>query len=141
MDVGQPGPLGIPPEASEAKDDSPSQSERNGTLAVISRRIVGLLKEYYGKGPTTARTYQWDDLVVVLMRGGYTTVEKTLVEEGRSEAVMSQRSEFQDVMRPRFKRVIEEELRREVVAFMSTNHHGPDLNAELFVLGPSTDLR
>lgn len=138
MAFGQPSPLDVPPPTT-AEIDPESRPERNGTLASISRRVVGLLKEYYGKGPTTARTYFWDDLVVVLMRGGYTTVEKTLMEGGRQQAVMSQRHEFQEVMRPRFKRVIEEELRREVVAFMSSNHQEPDLYAELFVLGPSID--
>jgi hypothetical protein len=53
--------------------------------------------------------------------------------------VIDQRAVFQDVMRPRFKRVIEEELQREVLAFMSTIHHDPDLNAELFVLSPDAE--
>jgi hypothetical protein len=52
---------------------------------------------------------------------------------------MDQRAVFQDVMRPRFKRVIEEELQREVLAFMSAIHNDPDLNAELFVLSHETD--
>lgn len=106
------------------------------TLAVISRRIVSLVKEYYGKGPTHARTYHFGDVVLVLLRGGYTPVEKTLLADGYVQAVRDQRAAFQEVMQPRFRRVIEEELRREVTAFMSTTHHDPDLNAELFVLAP-----
>ena len=109
------------------------------TLGVISRRIVALVKEYYGKGPTHARTYRMDDVVLVLLHGGYTPVEKTLMAGGQAQAVTDQRAVFQDVMRPRFKRVIEEELQREVLAFMSTSHHAPDLNAELFVLSPETE--
>jgi uncharacterized protein YbcI len=112
------------------------RSEHGAALAAISRRFVGLLKEYYGKGPTEARTYYWGNLVVVLMGGGYSQAEKTLIEEGRGKAVMDLRSELQEVMRGRFKLVIEEELRREVVAFMSATHHDPELNAELFVLLP-----
>jgi uncharacterized protein YbcI len=112
------------------------RSEHGATMAAISRRIVHLLKEYYGKGPTKARTYHWGELVVVLLSGGFTRAEKTLLEEGREQAVIEQRAELQDVMRPRFKRVIEEELNREVIAFMSANHHDPDFNAELFILAP-----
>jgi uncharacterized protein YbcI len=108
-------------------------------LAAISRRIVALVKEYYGKGPANARTYHLGDVVLVLLHGGYTPVEKTLLAGGQAQAVMDQRAVFQDVMRPRFKRVIEEELQREVLAFMSTIHHDPDLNAELFVLSPETE--
>ena len=115
------------------------RSEHGARLAAVSRRVVALLKEYYGKGPTSARTYHWGDLVVVLMRGGYTVVERTLIDQGRTRAVSDQRAEFQEVMRPRFKQVIEEELHREVQAFMSSTHQDPDLNAELFVLKPLDD--
>jgi uncharacterized protein YbcI len=103
-------------------------------MGAISRRIVALIKEYYGKGPTSARTYHMGDLVVVLLVGGYTPVERTLIEEGRSQAVMDQRAAFQEAMRDRFRRVIEEEMQRGVAAFMSSMHHDPDLNVELFVL-------
>ncbi len=106
------------------------------TLAAISRRMVALVKEYAGKGPTHARTYHMGDVVLVLLHGPYTTVEKTLLAEGQEQLVKDQREGFQDVMRPRYKQVIEEEMRREVVAFMSMNHHAPDINAELFVLAP-----
>lgn len=112
------------------------RSVHGSTMAAISRRVVALIKEYYGKGPTRARTYHMGDLVVVLLSGGYTPVEKTLIEDGRSQAVMDQRAAFQEAMRPRFKQVIEEEMRRGVTAFMSSMHYDPDLNAELFVLEP-----
>jgi uncharacterized protein YbcI len=110
------------------------RSEQGASLAAISRRIVGLLKESYGKGPAQARTYYSGDLVVVLLNGGYTTAERTLIEDGRSRAVMDLRAEMQEAMNDRFRQVIEEELHREVVAFMSAAHHDPDYNAEVFVL-------
>ena len=95
---------------------SDSQSAHGSTLAAISRRMVGLIKDYYGKGPTNARTYHWGELVVVLLSGGSTSVEKTLIADGQEQAVIDQRTAFQDAMRPRYKRVIEEEMHREVVA-------------------------
>ena len=49
---------------------------------------------------------------------------------------MGMTAEFQDVMGPRFKQVIHEELHRDVVAFMSAAHHDPDYNVELFILAP-----
>jgi uncharacterized protein YbcI len=111
----------------------PSNGE---ALSAISRRVVGLLKEHSGKGPVKARAYYWGELLVVLMTGGYTTIENTLLEEGRSKAVMDQRAEFQDVMMPHLKLVIEQELGREVIACMNSSHYAPDFNAELFVLAP-----
>ena len=109
-------------------------------LANISRRIVVLHKEFYGKGPTKARTYLQDDVVLVLLRGGYTRVEETLMRDGRIDAVNRQREAFQSVMHDRFVEVIEDELGRKVTAFMSANHQDPDLMAEVFVLeGSSAD--
>jgi uncharacterized protein YbcI len=108
-------------------------------LANISRRIVVLHKDFYGKGPTKAKTYYNDDVVVVLMRGGFTKVEETLLEEGRGDSVIQQRADFQDVMVSRFKQVVEEETGRKVAAMMSGSHQHPDLICETFVLAP-TDL-
>jgi uncharacterized protein YbcI len=119
--------------AAEAEGHAPSKGE---SLSAISRRVVGLLKEHSGKGPVKARAYYWNDLLVVLMTDGYTTVEHTLLEQGRTKTVMEQRREFHEVMIPHFKLVIEQELGREVVACMSSSHYAPDLNAELFVLAP-----
>jgi uncharacterized protein YbcI len=106
-------------------------------LANVSRRIVQLHKEYYGKGPTRAKTFYRGELVVVLLRGGFTKAEETLLEGGRPDAVIRQRSEFQLVMRERFQQVVEQELGRTVLAFMSASHQHPDMMAEVFVLEPS----
>ena len=105
----------------------------------ISRRMIGLHRELYGKGPSRAKTYYDDDVVTVLMRGGFTAVEETLYRSGRSGAVTEQRSEFQGAMRSRFTEMVAEETGRPVIAFMSTSHQHPDLVAELFLLAP-TDL-
>jgi uncharacterized protein YbcI len=101
--------------------------------------MVQLHKEFYGKGPTKAKTYISGDLVVVLMRGGFTRVEETLLQEGRGDSVVQQRADFQDVMVERFKQVVEEETGRKVVAMMSGTHQHPDLLGEMFVL-ESTDI-
>jgi uncharacterized protein YbcI len=110
----------------------------------ISRRMVQLHKEFYGRGPTKAKTYFNGDLVVVLMRGGFTPVEETLLRAGRGDSVIQQRGDFQDVMLERFTEVIEEETGRKVAAMMSGTHQHPDLLSELFVLDTSdllTDAR
>jgi uncharacterized protein YbcI len=105
----------------------------------ITAGMVRLLKEYYGKGPTKAKTYINDDLVVVLMRGGFTRVEETLLEAGHGEAVIRQRMAFQALMRERFSEIVARETGRDVVAFMSGSHQDPDVLAEIFVLA-NTDL-
>lgn len=120
-------------------DETTRAEQESSPGARISNGVVGLLKEYYGKGPQRAKTYLHDDLVVVLLRGGFTRVEETLLEAGEGDAVIRQRMRFQDIMRGRFSEIVEAETGREVVAFMSGSHQHPDVLAEVFVLGP-TDL-
>ena len=103
-------------------------------LTAISDGIVGLLKEYYGRGPTEAKSYYQDDLVVCVLRGGFSRVEQTLLDEGRGAAVIHQRMAFQEVMRPRFAEVIERATGRKVIGFMSGNQQEPDLMCEVFIL-------
>ena len=116
------------------------QAQLNGeTRTAISEGLVALLKHFYGVGPSQAKTYYYDDLVVCVLRGGFTRVEQTLLEGGRSAAVIQQRMEFQEVMRERFTAVVENATGREVVGFMSGNQQHPDMICEVFVLAP-TDL-
>ncbi len=71
------------------------------------------------------------------MRGGFTRVEQTLLEGGRTAAVIQQRMEFQEVMRDRFVAVIEGATGRQVIGFMSGNQQEPDMICEVFILSPS----
>ena len=110
-------------------------------LTAISNGMVSLLKEFYGRGPTRAKSYYEDDLVVCVLRGGFSRVEQTLLEGGRGTAVIQQRMEFQEVMRDRFAEVIEAATGRLVIGFMSGNQQHPDLMCEVFILGTHRSRR
>ena len=117
-----------------------SESRSHGdVLTAISDGLVGLLKQFYGHGPTRVKSYYEDDLVVCVLRGGFSRVEQTLLDGGRGDAVIKQRMEFQEVMRERFAAVIEDATGRRVIGFMSGNQQHPDLMCEVFILAP-TDL-
>jgi uncharacterized protein YbcI len=103
-------------------------------LATLSNAVVGLYKEYYGKGPTKARSYYVDDMVLCVLRGGLTRAEQTLARSGRIEAVTRQRQEFQMAVREQFVSTVEAIVGRRVVAFMSNVHMDPDVNVEIFML-------
>ena len=105
-------------------------------LAQISTGLVQLHSRYYGKGPTKAKTHMVNDTVVAILRDGFTTVERTLVETGQVESVYQMRRSFQQSMEDEFRRVIEEATGRKVIAYMSSIHVDPDLAVELFVLEP-----
>ena len=113
------------------------RTEHGDVLTEISDGMVALLKEYYGRGPSRAKSYYHDDLVVCLLRGGFTRVEQTLLEGGRTAAVIQQRMEFQEVMRDRFSAVIEAATGRRVIGFMSGNQQQPDMICEVFILDGS----
>ena len=120
--------------------DLHSPAQRHGdVLTAISDGLVALLKEFYGRGPTRAKSYYEDDLVVCLLRGGFSRVEQTLLEGGRGASVIQQRMEFQELMRERFEAVIERATGRHVIGFMSGNQQDPDIMCEVFILAP-TDL-
>ena len=117
-------------------------SARTGSgevLTAISDGLVALLKEFYGHGPSRTKSYYADDLVVCVLRGGFSRVEQTLLEGGRSSAVIDQRMQFQELMRSRFEEVIESATGRRVIGFMSGNQQHPDIMCEVFILAP-TDL-
>ncbi|HEY5342135.1 MAG TPA: Na-translocating system protein MpsC family protein [Solirubrobacteraceae bacterium] len=122
------------------QQDIQSTEHRHGdVLTAVSDGMVALLKEFYGRGPTRAKSYYSDDLVVCVLRGGFSRVEQTLLDGGRGQAVIQQRMEFQEVMRERFAKVIEDATERRVIGFMSGNQQEPDMMCEVFILAP-TDL-
>jgi uncharacterized protein YbcI len=102
--------------------------------ARISRSVVSLLKEFYGRGPTQAKTYYTEDVVLVVLSGGFSPVEATLLAAGKGTAVTDQRTVFQEAMRERFCEAIEEITGRKVISFMSSNDQQSDVSAQLFLL-------
>ena len=127
------GPILSPPDVQSARQT------HGDVLTAISDGMVALLKEFYGRGPTRTKSYYEDDLVVCVLRGGFSRVEQTLLEGGRTAAVIQQRLEFQELMRERFEEVIERATGRRVIGFMSGNQQHPDMMCEVFILAP-TDL-
>jgi uncharacterized protein YbcI len=101
-------------------------------LSAISTEIVGLLREHYGRGPMRAKTYILDDLVVCVLRNGFTKHEQTMMESGEGERVVEMRHDFQRMMGERYKGLIEELTGRKVIAFLSQSHVDPDITLEVF---------
>jgi uncharacterized protein YbcI len=108
-------------------------------LAEVTRSMVALHERYHHRKPVTAKTQLLGgDLLVCVLGGVYTDVEKTLIELQHSTTVQETRSEFQTAMQHRFVDEIERLTGRSVLAFISNSHVGPDLEIELFVLGSAS---
>lgn len=114
-------------------------AERSGEgrlAAAISNKVVRVITDYTGRGPTRARAYIQDDLVSVVVQDTLTKGERSLVQDGRAEVVMTMRKAFQDTMGDDLVAGIEELTGRKVLAFFSANHIGPDAALESFLLAP-----
>jgi uncharacterized protein YbcI len=103
-------------------------------LSAISNGIVQILRDHYGRGPMRAKTYVIDDLVVCVLRNGFTAHEQTMVDSGESGRVVEMRHDFQRMMGERYKNLIEELTGRSVVAFLSQAHLEPDITIEVFMV-------
>jgi uncharacterized protein YbcI len=114
---------------------SGSEATHGEELAQITNGIVRLFSEYYGRGPTRAKSYLLDDVyVVTVLRDTLTTVERTLADTGHGEQVRSVRLTFQEALADTFKAVVEDALGRKVVAYHSQLLIDADMGFELFVL-------
>ena len=109
-------------------------ASRGQLAAAISNAIVGIHSKHYGKGPTKAKTYLIDDTVVCVMQDVFTTVEHTLIDNGKGDLVREVRTTFQYALREEFKDAIREITGRNPRSFMSQVDCDADLALEFFLL-------
>ena len=111
--------------------------ESQSPSAKIATSAVEVLHRCTGRGPTKAKTIINESLVTILFADTLTRGERTLVEHGHRDRVLQVRHDYQTAMRDQLVGIVEQELDREVLAFMSQNHIDPDLAIEVFVLKPA----
>jgi uncharacterized protein YbcI len=114
--------------------DDPGGSVR----AALANAMVGMKKQYYGRGPTAAKAWVLDDYVFVALEGGLTRNEETLIEDGKEDVVRSYRLAFQETMGPTTMSAVEEITGRRVLAYHSQIVFGPARAFEIFVLEPES---
>jgi uncharacterized protein YbcI len=120
---------GAPP---RTEDDSATHSMR----AELSREMVHLYKDLFGRGPTKARTdFANPDTILCTLEHSLTPAEQALVEMGEHQRLRDTRMYFQHATEERFREVVERVTGREVRAFISGLDTGQDVAAELFYLG------
>jgi uncharacterized protein YbcI len=106
-------------------------------LKGVTSAMVALHERYHHRAPVTANTVLLgDDLLACVLGGVYTDVEKTMIELQRTTIVQETRSAFQTAMQHKFIDAVERLSGREVLAFISNHHVGPDMEIELFMLTP-----
>jgi len=117
-----------------AEDDVGRVEEQGGSLlARISNEFVTMLKEYWGLGPVQAKSYMMDDLLLIVMRGGMTRAERTMLDFGQEDLVRSFRQTFENEMTQKLEGKIEELTGRKVLTYQSQVLFDPFVVAELFI--------
>ena len=106
-------------------------------LAAVTDAMVAFHQRYHRRKPVTAKTLMLgDDLLACVLGGVYTDVEKTMIEIQRKTIVQQTRNDFQNAMQDQFINAVERLTGRNVLAFISNHHVGPDIEIELFLLTP-----
>jgi uncharacterized protein YbcI len=115
---------------------SSRDADVGGQLAGISRAVVSIHAEHYGRGPDRAKTIWQRDVILCLLEEVYTPAERTLIRAGRFDQVRSLRTAFQDEVEPLLRAAVEAVTGRRVRAFLSQVNADPELASEVFVLEP-----
>ena len=111
------------------------ETERQSSIYLeISNAMVGLKKQYYGKGPVKSKTYINDNYVFCVLEGGLTRNEETLLEAGEEDLVRRYRLRFQEAMRETTMKAVEEITGQRVIGYHSQIVFDPEYGFEIFVL-------
>src|SRR3954447_23125637 len=100
--------------------------------------MVGLKKQYYGRGPEAAKAYVQDNYIFVVREGGLARNEETLLAAGQQDLVRRYRLAFQEAGGPTANGGVEELPGRKVIGYHSQIVFDPVRAFEIFVLAPQT---
>ena len=114
--------------------ESGESDRRHSVRAEISSAMVGLKKDFYGRGPTKARTFLNDNYVFCVMEGGLTRNEQTLIERGHEDLVRNFRLRFEEAMAATTVEAVQRITGRAVIGYHSQIVFHPERAFEIFVL-------
>lgn len=124
--------------ATEPKSDlkvDGGNSPYDSVHAEISREMVRLYKELFGRGPTKARTeFAGPDIVICSLEDTFTPAERSLAEMGEHQRLRDTRMYFQSATHEKFTEIVERVTGRRVRAFISGLDAEVDVCAEVFYL-------
>lgn len=110
-------------------------TEAESELAQVSRAMVRIYKESFGRGPVRARSY-WagDDILICTLEDSLTPAEKNLRAMGEHQRLRDMRMFFQYATIKGFVEPIEQITGRRVRSFVSGIDTEVDLSIETFVM-------
>lgn len=115
------------------------ESQGQSLLAQISNEVVRTIKHSFGKGPVKAKSYLLDDFLLVVMRGGVTVAEQTMLDCGHGDLVRQFRQTYQNEMGTELVTKIETLTGRRVVTYQSQILFDPHIVMEIFFFEAGAD--
>jgi uncharacterized protein YbcI len=112
--------------------DEPGGSVR----AALASAMVGLKKQFYGRGPTAAKAWILDDYVFVALEGGLTRNEETLLADGKEDLIRRYRLSFQETVGEITMQAVTDITGRKVLTYHSQIVFHPTRAFEIFLLEP-----
>jgi uncharacterized protein YbcI len=127
-------------EASTRPENGDARAQRPSQLTQITRAMVAIYKDQFGRGPRNAHThYAGPDSIVCFLEGSLTPVERRLAEIGEDPRLRDIRLLFQYAAEDSFRSVVEAITGRRVVAFISGIDTKADISSEIFLLEPISE--
>lgn len=119
----------------QTQDGSGEAQVYESVRAEISREMVRLYKELFGRGPTKARTeFAGPDIVICSLENSFTPAERSLAEMGEHQRLRDTRLYFQSATAGKFREIVERLTGRRVRGFISGLDADVDLCCEVFYL-------
>ena len=115
--------------------EDPRETASVDTLRDISRAMVRLYKEQFGRGPESVSThYSGPDVIVSILGNTLSPVERSMRDMGKHQSLRDIRVMFQHATEPQFREAVEQITGRRVLGFMSGIDVDHDLACEVFTL-------
>jgi uncharacterized protein YbcI len=118
-----------------------AQEPAGSLRAALANAMVGLKKHYYGRGPTAAKAWILDDYVFVVLEGGLTRNEETMLADGKEDEIRRFRLSFQETVGETAMNAVSELTGRKVLTYHSQVVFHPARMFEIFVLEPEPASR
>jgi uncharacterized protein YbcI len=117
--------------------DTDGAVAQRSPLAHISREMVRLYKEQFGRGPTKSRAaFAGPDVLICTLEDSMTPAERNLVAMGEDQRMRDTRLFFQYATEPEFVGAVEETFQRKVRGFISGMDVRTDISNEIFHFEP-----
>ena len=117
----------------------PSYPPGEDLLTRLSTEMVRAQKRFFGKGPTSAKSYLLDDFLLIVMRGSQTQAERTMIEFGQENLVREFRQQFENEMTSRLVNMVEDLTGRNVRGYQSQVLFDPEVVIEIFFFEEPAD--